>query len=64
MASLNLTESESDFSKQETLPTATGPIPTARKIPEEIGPYKVEALLEKGGMSILYLATHPETKDQ
>ncbi len=58
-----MTESESDFSKQETLPTATGPIPTADKIPERIGPYKVEALLEKGGMSILYLATHPETKD-
>lgn len=33
------------------------------KIPEKIGPYKVEALLEKGGMSFLYLATHPETND-
>lgn len=25
--------------------------------------YKIESLLEKGGMSILYLATHPETKE-
>ena len=29
----------------------------------KIGPYQVEALLEKGGMSLLYLATHPEIKD-
>lgn len=28
-------------------------------LPESIGPYKVENLLEKGGMSLLYLATHP-----
>ena len=34
-----------------------------KKIPEKIGPYKVESLLEKGGMSYLYLATHPETND-
>lgn len=54
---------EPDFSKQETLPAAVGPIPSADKIPEKIGPYKVEALLEKGGMSLLYLGTHPETKD-
>ncbi len=30
------------------------------KLPEVIGPYKIEALLEKSGMSILYLATHPK----
>jgi serine/threonine protein kinase len=29
-------------------------------LPEYIGPYKVENLLEKGGMSLLYLATHPD----
>jgi len=28
-----------------------------------IGPYKIESLLEKGGMSYLYLGTHPETKE-
>lgn len=31
--------------------------------PNYIGPYKIESLLEKGGMSILYLGTHPETKE-
>lgn len=30
--------------------------------PEMIGPYKIEALLDKGGMSFLYLATHPDTR--
>lgn len=32
-------------------------------IPDYIGTYKIESLLEKGGMSILYLGTHPETKE-
>lgn len=32
-------------------------------IPKMIGPYKIESLLEKGGMSILYLGTHPESKE-
>lgn len=32
------------------------------KLPEIIGPYKIEALLDKGGMSDLYLGTHPDTK--
>lgn len=30
-------------------------------LPSQIGPYKIEALLNKGGMSYLYLASHPET---
>jgi len=52
-----------EFYQQPTRPTAQPaetsiqPIP----IPQKIGPYKVETLLEKGGMSILYLGTHPET---
>lgn len=33
------------------------------ELPEKIGDYHIESLLEKGGMSILYLGTHPETKD-
>lgn len=36
---------------------------TLMKIPEKIGPYKVEGLLQKGGMSYLYLASHPQTLD-
>jgi eukaryotic-like serine/threonine-protein kinase len=52
-----------DVSKQNTLPSGKGVSKETESIPERIGPYKIEALLEKGGMSILYLATHPETKD-
>lgn len=56
--------SESDFYKQNTLPS----IPPDRNrsqepIPERIGPYKIESLLDKGGMSIIYLGTHPNTHD-
>ncbi|MFI0434100.1 MAG: protein kinase [Parachlamydiaceae bacterium] len=54
---------ERDFHKQKTYPTIAKTTLSAERLPEKIGPYKVEALLEKGGMSFLYLATHPETKD-
>lgn len=29
-------------------------------LPKQIGPYKIEGLLNKGGMSLLYLAIHPD----
>lgn len=32
-------------------------------VPKQIGPYKIECLLEKGGMSILYFGLHPETNE-
>src|ERR1700730_17089661 len=54
---------EPDFHKQKTFPTIACKPFTKDPPPEKIGPYKVEALLEKGGMSFLYLAAHPETKD-
>jgi serine/threonine protein kinase len=54
---------EPDFHKQKTFPTIASKPSTKEKLPDKIGPYKVEALLEKGGMSFLYLALHPETKD-
>lgn len=56
-------EEPSEFYKQNTLPTAEAKAAYVEKIPEKIGPYHVESLLEKGGMSILYLATHPDTKE-
>lgn len=56
-------DDRTDFHKQTTLPTIAGKPISKENLPEKIGPYKVEALLEKGGMSFLYLATHPETKD-
>lgn len=48
-----------DFHKQRTEPHLTGPI---EPLPEAIGPYKIEALLNKGGMSWLYLGVDPATK--
>ncbi len=56
---------EKDFYTQPTYPgfqLEGSPKPTA-PIPQFIGPYKIESLLEKGSMSLLYLGTHPETKD-
>ena len=52
-----------DFHKQKTHPSRPSKEDSRETLPEKIGPYQVEALLEKGGMSFLYLALHPETKD-
>jgi eukaryotic-like serine/threonine-protein kinase len=56
---------EKDFHKQPTIPgeeVKGNPVTTPQKVPAQIGPYKIESLLEKGGMSILYLSSHPKTK--
>lgn len=51
-----------DFYKQNTLPGGGSGEPSgASPLPKYIGPYKIEGLLEKGGMSILYLGVHPKT---
>ena len=51
-----------DFYKQDTVPGADKePSSTPSPLPHYIGPYKIEGLLEKGGMSILYLGSHPKT---
>ncbi len=47
------------FYKQHTEPHLTK---TEESLPDFIGPYKVETLLNKGGMSWLYLGIDPETK--
>lgn len=55
-----------DFFHQPTMPgikPETSQQQETVKVPEAIGKYKVESFLSKGGMSILYLGTHPETKD-
>lgn len=55
-----------DFHKQITYPeknfVGKGPSFDIEPMPKKIGPYTIESLLDKGGMSILYLGTHPETK--
>jgi len=50
------------FYKQPTHPKLTSNKELVQELPEKIGPYTIEALLDKGGMSYLFLGTHPETK--
>lgn len=62
-----------DFYKQDTIPNLSDEKhfhhhlhrntmkDLALAIPKKIGPYKIESLLNEGGMSYLYLATHPKT---
>lgn len=53
---------ESPFHKQPTLhETKISDIPPS--LPEKIGPYKIESLLSRGGMSILYLGIHPQKRE-
>lgn len=57
--------SNKDFYKRSTIPPFPPDEGKARPEsvpPEKIGPYRVETLLNKGGMSILYLGTHPESQ--
>jgi eukaryotic-like serine/threonine-protein kinase len=49
------------FHKQDTLPNLVTEEEEVH-IPEKIGPYKIETLLNKGGMSWLYLGIDPQTK--
>ena len=51
-----------EFYNQKTLPTLTESTALPTELPKKIGPYPIEALLSKGGMSLLYLGLHPETK--
>ncbi len=48
-----------DFHKQTTIPDLHAGA-SRFPWPKQIGPYKIESLLTKGGMSILYLGIHPE----
>ena len=49
-----------EFYKQTTLPNLTKDVSINAPLPTTIGPYKIEALLAKGGMSLLYLGLHPD----
>jgi eukaryotic-like serine/threonine-protein kinase len=52
---------DSPFYKQPTLhETKISDAPPT--LPEKIGPYKIESLLSRGGMSLLYLGIHPQTR--
>jgi predicted Ser/Thr protein kinase len=52
---------ESAFYKQSTMPDLISG-EKEHPLPEMIGPYKIESLLAKGGMSLLYLGLDLETK--
>lgn len=55
--------SDPSFFKRPTIPPwGAKPKPEEHPIPEKIGIYKIETLLDKGGMSLLYLASHPESQ--
>lgn len=49
-----------DFHKQVTLPDLSRGA-AKLSLPKQIGPYKIDGFLTKGGMSVLYLGIHPET---
>ena len=49
------------FYKRNTLPEL-GPSEDIPPLPEKIGPYRIESLLNKGGMSLLYLGIDPQSK--
>lgn len=52
-----------DFYKQPTLPGySPSPPVSPPPLPAQIGIYKIESLLEQGGMSLVYLATDPATQ--
>ncbi|SCA63245.1 Uncharacterized protein SCG7086_AN_00010, partial [Chlamydiales bacterium SCGC AG-110-P3] len=52
---------EEAFYKQDTLPGVAKSLKgDEAPLPATIGPYRVEALMETTGMSVLYLATNPE----
>ncbi|NGX53470.1 MAG: Serine/threonine-protein kinase PknB [Chlamydiae bacterium] len=52
--------SQDDFHKTPTI-VDVGIEEEDFEIPKQIGGYKIESLLNKGGMSLLYLGLHPET---
>lgn len=50
------------FHDQTTIPDLAIEEKVSSAIPDYIGPYKIESLLNKGGMSLLYLAVDPKTQ--
>lgn len=56
---------DQDFHKQRTqIGNKKPPLPPIpHELPKKIGPYKIESLLSRGSMSLLYLGTHSQTQE-
>ena len=52
---------DNHFYTQDTEPVLTANRPLLEVLPKQVGPYPIESLLSRGGMSILYLSRIPET---
>jgi eukaryotic-like serine/threonine-protein kinase len=55
-----------EFYQQATIPDVAGDASKEERdadLPEKIGPYPIESLLEKGGMSVLYLGVDTDTHE-
>lgn len=58
-----MAENNSDFYKRNTLPPVKpDPVLENQPLPTQIGPYTIDKLIEKGGMSYLFLSHDPATK--
>ena len=51
------------FHKQPTLVDINPANEPPSPLPRQIGPYKIESLLNKGGMSLLYMGIHPVSRE-
>lgn len=54
---------EDFFYKQPTLSEIKSDPEIPIETPSYIGPYKIESLLNRGGMSLLYMGIHPQTRE-
>jgi eukaryotic-like serine/threonine-protein kinase len=54
---------EESFHKQPTLTDINPPDEFPSPLPRQVGPYKIESLISKGGMSLLYMGIQPETRE-
>ncbi len=58
-----MSERTENFYKRDTLPPVKpDPVPENESLPAQIGPYLIDKLIEKGGMSYLFLSHDPSSK--
>ena len=58
-----MSEQTEDFYKRHTRPPVKpDPVSENESMPAQIGPYAIDKLIEKGGMSYLFLSHYPSSK--